>query len=154
RHMERTVFVDPDVKTLLRRFVTVKVDAEKDEGVDLARGYRVTSYPTIVFLDGEGEEIDRILGTLPAPDFVRTFEGFLAVEGKLGALLAELRQRPDDLDLALAVGNRYAEHEDVESAHRYLDRVIRHELAARSDSDVGERAMLALADVYARSERY
>ena len=67
--MEREVFTDPGVRSALQGFVVLKLDAEGD-GERLAARYRVDSYPTIVFVNGDGEEFDRILGYLPPGEFV------------------------------------------------------------------------------------
>jgi thioredoxin-related protein len=67
--MEREVFTDPDVRSALEGLLVLKLDAEGD-GERLAARYRVDAYPTIVFVNGDGEEVDRILGYLPAGEFV------------------------------------------------------------------------------------
>lgn len=43
-------------------FINVAVDGEKGEGVDLAGKYHISGYPTMLFLDSEGEVISRIMG--------------------------------------------------------------------------------------------
>jgi len=67
--MEREVFTDPNVRSALQGLVVLKLDAEGD-GERLAARYGVDSYPTIVFVNGDGEEVDRILGYLPPGEFV------------------------------------------------------------------------------------
>ena len=67
--MEREVFTDPNVRSALQGLVVLKLDAEGD-GERLAARYGVDSYPTIVFVNGDGEEFDRILGYLPPGEFV------------------------------------------------------------------------------------
>ena len=47
-------------------FVNVKMDMEKGEGPALARKYSVGSYPTLIFVDGDGEEMHRTMGFMPA----------------------------------------------------------------------------------------
>jgi thioredoxin-related protein len=47
----------------------------------------VDSYPTIVFVNGDGEEVDRILGYLPPGEFVtesRRIRNGGAVQARLG----------------------------------------------------------------------
>ena len=39
-----------------------KLDAEKDEGVELAKEFQVKGYPTFVMLNGEGQTVDRWIG--------------------------------------------------------------------------------------------
>src|SRR5947208_2761716 len=49
--------------------VSYKIDAEKGEGIDFAKKYNIHGYPTILFVDGDGNEIDRIVGYVPVKDF-------------------------------------------------------------------------------------
>jgi len=67
--LERETLADPGVRGALAGVVALKLDAEGD-GEQLAARYGVDSYPTIVFVNGSGEESDRIPGYLPPGDFV------------------------------------------------------------------------------------
>ncbi|HAP19550.1 MAG TPA: hypothetical protein DCR38_17535, partial [Butyricimonas virosa] len=53
-----------------REFVNLKVDAEKGEGVELAKKYQVKAYPTFVVLKADGTEVYRTSGARPAEEFV------------------------------------------------------------------------------------
>ena len=55
----------------LNNLVSFKIDAEKDYGVELVKKYNVSAYPTIVFLNDKGGEIDRIVGYLPPDKFLK-----------------------------------------------------------------------------------
>ena len=44
------------------RFVCIKIDAEKGEGVALAKQYKISAYPTFVVTDSEGKVIGRFTG--------------------------------------------------------------------------------------------
>ncbi|GJM33114.1 MAG: hypothetical protein DHS20C18_21150 [Saprospiraceae bacterium] len=43
-------------------FVNVKVDMEKGEGLEIARNYEVRAYPTLLFINGDGELVHRGVG--------------------------------------------------------------------------------------------
>ena len=45
-------------------------DAEKGEGVDVAKRYSVKAYPTFLILDSDGEEVGRIVGGADADRFI------------------------------------------------------------------------------------
>ena len=51
--------------------ISIKLDAEKGEGSTLAKGSGVTGFPTIIFYNGEGKEIHRVVGYKPAPGFIQ-----------------------------------------------------------------------------------
>ena len=74
--MDRNTFRDPAVMTALADLVAVRIDAESAEpvqgyvGEQLARRYRVFSYPTFVLMDVEGREIARGHGYMKPEQFL------------------------------------------------------------------------------------
>lgn len=44
-------------------FVNLKFDMEKGEGLEIAKKYLVSVYPTFLILDAEGKEINRVIGS-------------------------------------------------------------------------------------------
>lgn len=65
-----------------REFVNLKVDAEKGEGVELAKKYQVKAYPTFVVLKADGTEVYRTSGARPAEEFVDKFVKGLIPSGR------------------------------------------------------------------------
>lgn len=55
-------------------FVNYKFDAEKGEGVELAKQYGVRSYPTYLFVDSDGKLVYRTSGYMPAAPFLKEAE--------------------------------------------------------------------------------
>jgi len=43
------------------KFVSVKINAEKGEGVQISKKYKINAYPTMV-VDASGKELGRIVG--------------------------------------------------------------------------------------------
>ena len=69
--MSSEVFTREQVETYFNRvFVNMKVDAEKGEGVELAKKYQVRAYPTFVVLRADGTEVYRTSGARPAEEFI------------------------------------------------------------------------------------
>lgn len=60
--LEQNVFSRPEVGAASKSFVTAKVDGDKNEPV--MRKYRVTGYPTVLFLSPDGNEINRSVGAV------------------------------------------------------------------------------------------
>ncbi|WP_197018958.1 thioredoxin family protein [Xylanibacter brevis] len=44
------------------RFVSIQVDMQKGEGVELMKKFQVQAFPTFIIFDGNGDEINRITG--------------------------------------------------------------------------------------------
>jgi len=90
--MDMTTFSDPAVVEWARRSVVpARVDAEKGEGRRISAQYQALSFPTILFLDGDGHEIDRLVGGYHAPDFRRAAEAVLSGRTPLLERLAQLK---------------------------------------------------------------
>ncbi len=64
KEMAKTTFQDPDVgKEFNKRFINLKIDAENDaDGPMISKAYTVTGYPTLLFINGEGKLIRKLVG--------------------------------------------------------------------------------------------
>lgn len=70
--MAKNIFPQQEVGEYFNaNFVNAKIDMEKGEGIEIAKKYGVRSYPTYLFINGDGEEVHRSLGYTPeAKDFI------------------------------------------------------------------------------------
>ena len=94
--MDRTTFSDAGVVAWSKKSVVpARVDAEKGEGRKVSARYQAFSFPTIVFLDGDGNEIDRLVGAYQATDFQRGGEAVLGGKTPLLEGLAKLKGKWD-----------------------------------------------------------
>lgn len=72
KQMDREVFPNKNVGDKMNTgFVSYKLNAEKGEGPELSRKYNVFSYPTYLFIDGNGTMIYRANGSMPIQDFLQ-----------------------------------------------------------------------------------
>ncbi len=64
--MTNSVFPDSAVGELFNsHFVSIKIDMEKGEGPELAKKYQVRAYPSLMFINGEGELVEKVVGGRP-----------------------------------------------------------------------------------------
>ena len=76
--MARDVFPTTSVGNFMNeRFVSIMVDAEKGEGKDMAKTYKVTAYPTFVIVNPDKKEVARTVGMKDAGAFVAELERIL-----------------------------------------------------------------------------
>jgi thiol:disulfide interchange protein len=78
RWMDKKTFNDPLVGELFNEhFINLKVDIETQEGEKIAKKYLVTSLPTLLFINGNGEVIQRSVGALNPNDLLLFAESVL-----------------------------------------------------------------------------
>lgn len=72
KEMDKKTFTDISVGDKFNaRFINYKVDAEKGFGINLAKRYNVTSYPTCLFIDANENPVYKQEGLLRAPDLLK-----------------------------------------------------------------------------------
>lgn len=71
KKLDRTTFSDKGVVEYLNtNFINLKVDMENGQGPSLGKKYRVSGYPTLLFIDSKGSVISRIGGYTTADGFI------------------------------------------------------------------------------------
>lgn len=88
-----------------QRFVSYKIDAEKGEGPEFAGKIKVRGFPTMVFLNADGEVIHSILGAKSAKDLIneaKKMEVFSKLGGTKESLKAKFEAGSTDADFLLA----------------------------------------------------
>lgn len=121
--MEKNVFPLPAVKEYYNaNFINARFDMEKGEGREIAQKYQVRSYPSYLFLNGDGEVVMKSYGYMGEKDFIEIAkeannplllkgsakELFEKGESDPAFLLNMMRQNVQtDYDLAKKVSERY-----------------------------------------------
>ncbi len=81
KRMADSTFTDTNVIRFSTDYVFLQNQCRK--GYRSGKKYKVNGYPTVILANSSGQEIDRIVGYAPAPDFVRDIKGYLKGEGTL-----------------------------------------------------------------------
>jgi len=79
KKLDEDVYPTESVATLSKQFVCIKLNPEQDK--KNGKKFKVEGFPTIVFLNTKGAEINRIGGYLPAPKFAEEMKKALAAAG-------------------------------------------------------------------------
>ncbi len=149
-------------------FVPIKIDAEKGEGVGIAKKYGVNAYPTIVVVTSDGEEVDRILGYVEASRFLATLQDYLRGENTISVLLTRVKEHPEDTAVRYALAKKYSDRNEMAAAgaqyqklleldphntlgHAEEGRFVIAQSAVRAQKDPGP--MAAFLESFPRSER-
>ena len=91
-------------------FISLKVDCEKGEGPRLRERFGVAGFPTLLFLNGEGEVVSKMVGASKQPVFLQKVKEGLdpntSVYGKEKQYKAGKRDRAFVLDLITSYRNQ------------------------------------------------
>lgn len=69
--MEKNVFTDIGVGNFFNEnFISIQVDMEKGEGINIAKKYGIKCYPTLLFIDYSGAVVYKVSGALDIKQFV------------------------------------------------------------------------------------
>lgn len=123
--LEKKVYTNSEVSAFANNYqINWKIDAEKGEGVDLAKKYQVSGYPTIVFVDGNGDEIDRIIGYLPVKDFLPSMKDIVSGKNTTKSLQLKLKDNPNDAEANYRLGKKLLESGNTDEAKACLNKVL------------------------------
>ena len=70
KRMSSQVFTDENVGEFYNRtFVNLKLDMERGEGKEFQQKYRVSAFPTLLFLDPEGTVVNKVVEGMDVKNF-------------------------------------------------------------------------------------
>ena len=94
--MAKNTFTKDEVADYFNgQFINAKFDMEKGEGVDLAKKYEVRAYPTLLFINGDGEKVHFALGYMDGPQLIA--KGKKAMDNETNYLGMTKRYQDGDL---------------------------------------------------------
>ncbi len=123
------------------QFVSIKIDMEKGEGVELAKKLAIKSYPTFIIFNADGTEVNRIVGgSATAKEFVNKLAAAMDPENSLPALQRSYAETHDfktgmklvETMMANGVDARATLREVFDNGHefeRYQERVLQYALS-------------------------
>ncbi|MDB5282540.1 MAG: hypothetical protein JWO06_1615 [Bacteroidota bacterium] len=133
KRLASTVFPDSAVGDFFNAtFVNAKFDMEKDDGVTIANKYAIRAYPTLLWLDGDGNVKHKIVGGLDQAGLIQ--QGKKAIDPTPGILTGMRKKYADGerdvnflCDFLNTLYNSEEKYEDVFKI--YLDKITTAEMA-------------------------
>ena len=104
-----------------QNLISKKIDAEKDSGPEQKKKYRVRGYPTILLLDTDGNEVDRIVGYRPPDEFLNELNRIKSRDNTISDLKYRHKQEPDHYPTQIALAKKYVLVNLPDSASQILD---------------------------------
>jgi len=128
--------------------ILAKINGKTD--TMLSRQYHVSAFPTLVMLDKEGKEVDRIVGYMPADNFLTKIRNYQKGIGTLQDLLNKAKTTPDRR-LYFKIAEKFKYRGGGEDAATWYQKVI--DEGDPVDSLSGE-SRLSIADMHRRAKDY
>lgn len=131
--------------------ISYKIDAEKGEGVEFAKKYKIAGYPSILFLDGDGNEVDRIYGYVPAKDFLEMMSDYAKGINTFSYLKNEVEKNPSNIEASLKLADKYSMYSESDKAKELLNKII--EMDASNAAGKTDDAKLRLVQFTEKDEK-
>ncbi len=135
----KTTLVDKRVEAALGDVMFVRYNTEVAPGIAAGSRYKVSSFPTFITVDKQGEVVRQTSGMEMGEAGVRTFLAMIS-DARLttrdeAEVRAELGAKPKDAGVELSAGRWYADHGRTSDAVQQLDAV-----AANPSATAAQRA--------------
>lgn len=117
--------------------------ADSAEGKALIKHYKISGFPTIVIVDSDSAEIDRIIGYLPPEKFLNELQRIQRGENTITDFIERTTHNPNDFDLWKLLAGKYEGRGDLQSAVEVWESV--------AETDIGDQVLVnyKLVELYA-----
>ncbi len=100
KRMANEVFPNPKVGAFYNRyFINMKLDLEKGEGLEFRKTYPVSAFPTLFFINGQGEVVHKLKGAQGVDGFLDLGKKVLAMSDRSSDFAAEYEKGNRDPEL-------------------------------------------------------
>ena len=102
KRMAKNVFTHPPVGEYYNaNFVNLKLDMEESESADFKKSFRASAYPTLFFIDANGELIKKVIGGRNNQDFLQLGKDIIKSYDRSGQYAEDYEKGDRSFDLVL-----------------------------------------------------
>ena len=152
KKLDEVTYKDEKVIALLDGMLPARWDAEKGEGIELARLYNITAYPTLILLGPDGIEIDRFLGYIDSDPFIKIMSDYKNGVGTVADFETQVKKDPKNAMAWQALGRKHADAGRIEKAKVALGTYL--DLSPNIDAEEKAAVMYTLGEVNYRGKSY
>src|SRR3989442_538790 len=126
KQMDAETFADPKViENMGDQYVWLKLNTETEEdGKRLQEEFSILTYPTILVLDDQGEEVDRIDRFLAASPFRERARSFGTSPDSLARLRRTIQEQPNSASARYALAEKFLSQNNYAKAVPEFEKVI------------------------------
>jgi len=104
--------------------IALKINAEKGEGIELANKYNARSFPTILLVDANGNEIDRMVGYMPLMHFLKELTRIKNRIDTFDSLQKQVYAEPENIGALEKLAEKNENRGDLNSAKNLWKQVL------------------------------
>ncbi len=126
KQMDAETFADPKVvQNMADKYVWLKLNTETEEdGRRLQKEFSILTYPTVLVLDSQGEEVDRIDRFLAAGQFREKARSFVDSPNSIASLRKAVREQPNSASAQYALAEKLLSQNNYAKAAPEFARVM------------------------------
>ena len=144
--LEASTFKDKEIINLAKKnFINLKINAETEYGMPLFNRFNGTGYPLILFLDSNGNELDRISGFLPDYEFIIKMQNILNGKNTFTYYLDEYNKNNHSSEILFALANKYKEKNEIDKAISLYKQLLNSSNVSKSDYDNSKYSLAILS---------
>ena len=144
--LEASTFKDKEIINLAKNnFINLKINAETEYGMPLFNSFNGTGYPLILFLDSNGNELDRISGFLPDYEFIIKMQNILNGKNTFTYYLDEYNKNNHSSEILFALANKYKEKNEIDKAISLYKQLLNSSNVSKSDYDNSKYSLAILS---------
>ena len=128
--LDADTFTDSQIIKNADKYISLKIDVDIPENKILSEKFNVSSIPQNIFVNANGNEVDRIIGYLPPEEYKIKVLNILNGEGTVSDLKNKLSNNPNDVELLYTLG------EKLEQMGEYSEAAINYHNILKINSDI------------------
>lgn len=126
KKLEANVLRHPDFLPYTEKIVMYSMDAEKGEGIALADKYNVNGYPTLLVLNSDGVEIEKLkLINFEISDFLKALDQVLSGKSEIREFIAAYNSQPTFTTLYKII-DHYVATNELTKAEPFIQQLRRY----------------------------
>ena len=144
--LDASTFKNQDLIELSKKnFINLKIDGESNYGRPLFKKFHGTGYPLIIFLDSDGNELDRFYGYLPAYEFIIKMNNVLNEKGTFTYYLDEYNKNNHSAEILSSLADKYNDQGDVDNALALYIELLRSSNISKKDFNKAKYQVASLS---------
>jgi tetratricopeptide (TPR) repeat protein len=113
-------------KYINEQYVTTKVNGRVGNGKEYRKKYKVRGYPTVLLLNPDGTEIDRLFGwSGDKEQYFQTLVNYTNNKNTVSDLTNGHQQSPDDVEINYLLAKRRADRDELQLAKPYFENILK-----------------------------